>query len=151
MIKMQVEKCMDCKDEVGPLLDAHYQELTLHKDVVKLNVDWELYDNLEKAGLVFCITAREDGKLIGYALFFVKQHIHYKDLKVASNDVLFLDKAHRKGMTGVKLIKKSEQELNKIGVQKIVWHAKQSNYLGELLMVMGYGVEDILFGKILGD
>jgi len=151
MITMQVEKMLDCKDELDPIFEDHYDELTLHKEFVRLSCHWDDYKKVEDSGMLFFLTARDDGKLIGYSIFFVRQHIHYKELKAASNDLLFLDKEYRKGMTGVKLIKKSEQELKKIGVQKITWHAKQSNYLGELLMVLGYGVEDILFGKILGD
>lgn len=149
MITYQVEKISDIKDEMTPLLDNHYDELTLHKEVVKLSVDWERYLKMDEAGALFNLTVRDSGKLVGYSVFYVQQHMHYTGLKMAKNDVLFLAKEYRKGPIGIKIIKRCEKELAEIGVQKIVWHAKQSNYLGELLVLLGYGVEDVILGKIL--
>lgn len=139
------------KMEAVELLKEHYQELTLNKDVVKLDVDWERYEHSEKVGCLFSLGAWEDGVLVGYSVFAVSRNGHYKGLKSASNDVLFLRKDKRKGITGIKLIKESEKRLRDMGVKKIVWHVKFGTVLGDILNRMGYVNEEYIVGKILGD
>ena len=133
------------------LLREHYEELTLHKDIVKLNVDWQAYFHWENANMLCSLGLYEEGRLIGYSVFILSQHAHYKDLKVASNDVLFLQKDKRKGRAGLKLIKESERVLKNLGVSKVVWHCKYDHVAGELLQRLGYINEEYIMGKILGD
>lgn len=82
-------------------------------------------------------------------LFFMKPHIHYKDLIVATNDVIFLKKEYRLGITGIKLLKYSEQKIRELGAKKITWHVKYSNDFRPILHRMGYSDEDVIVGKIL--
>lgn len=135
--------------EAQTLLEQHYQELTLHKEHIRLSVDWDKYYKLESIGGFVLITARDEGKLVGYSAFFVSSHIHYKETKVAMNDVLFLHKDYRKGSTGIKLIKESEKIMKDLDVSKIVWHVKLSNDFTPILKRMGYISEEVCVGKIL--
>jgi hypothetical protein len=149
-LKLQCEPVLLVKPEMEPLLEDHYKELTLHRDKIKLAPDWELYDKMEKTGNFYLLTARDDetNKLIGYSAWFVKPHIHYKETIVASNDVLFLDKDHRQGMTGVRLIKYSEQEMRRYA-HKITWHVKGEPDFRPILHRLGYIDEDVIVGKML--
>lgn len=135
----------------GFLLEEHYQELTQHKEVVRLDPDWVKYYALEKAGVLMSLGAWEEGELIGYSVFFVHTHLHYKGLKTATNDVLFLRADKRLGMAGVRLIRESEKQLSKDGSVKIIWHVKYNTTLGPLLERFGYTPEEYTMGKILGE
>lgn len=134
MMHYSKELLCDVIGEVGPLLQLHYEELTLNKDVVKLDPDWKRYADLEHAGAFHVFTARDDEKLVGYSAFFLQSHIHYRGLMVAQNDVLYLHPEHRLGMTGVKLIKMSHNGMRAAGADKIIWHCKHSNNLKQLLL-----------------
>lgn len=149
MIKYNIEPVLQCREEMLSLLDEHYEELTLNKEIVKLNPNWPEYDRREKAGKFIYITARDGGVLIGYSAWFIDYHIHYADLKVAMNDVIFLKKKYRQGMTGIKLIKYSEATMKESSVNKIMWHIKESNDFRPILERMGYNTEDIIVGKIV--
>jgi GNAT superfamily N-acetyltransferase len=149
MIKFDVEKVLETKKELEVLLDKHYEELTLNKDVVKLKPIWSLYKELEDKNQFVLFTARDNNELIGYSAFFLKSHIHYEDLIVASNDVLFLKSEYRLGTTGIKLLKYSEQKVKELGANKITWHVKASNDFRPILHRMGYFDEDVIVGKIL--
>lgn len=149
MITYKVEPVLLCKNEMLELLNQHYEELTLNKHVIKLNPDWAEYDRREKAGKFVLITMRDKTTLIGYSAWFINAHIHYMDLIVASNDVLYLKKEYRTGMTGVKLLKKSEEIIKALGANKLTWHIKESNDFSPILKRMGYGVEDIIVGKLI--
>lgn len=149
MIKFNTEKVLDIKEELKSLLDKHYEELTLDKDVVKLDPIWSLYGELEEKNQFFLFTVRDEDVLVGYSAFFMKPHIHYKDLIVATNDVIFLKKEYRLGITGIKLLKYSEQKVKELGAKKITWHVKYSNDFRPILHRMGYSDEDVIVGKIL--
>lgn len=144
----QKECLCDVIAEVEPLLKLHYSELTLNREVVKLAPDWNKYVELEHAGAFHVFTARDGSKLIGYSAFFLSHHLHYKDLVVASNDVLYLDPGARNGMTGIRLIKNSEAGMKAIGAAKITWHAKYCNDLQQILMRLGYTNEEAIMGKL---
>ncbi len=132
------------------LLEEHYQELTLFKDVVKLDVLWTRYKELEERGNLMAIGLWEDGVLIGYSAFIIIPHIHYKNVIVGQNDVLFLTKSKRKGRAGLRLIQESEKFLEKRGVTKVIWHCKYGTSLGPILDNMGYVDEEFVVSKILG-
>ena len=149
MITYQVEKFSEVKPEMEDLIKMHYDEVALHKEYIPLDPDWDRYSLMEKNGALFIATARNDGDLKGYSWFFISNHIHYKSTKVAANDVLFLHPDYRKGTTGVKLIKFSEEELKKLDVNKIVWHIKFHKDFRNILYRMGYADEDAIVGKII--
>lgn len=134
------------------LLAEHYEELTLNKEVVKLDVDWLRYEKLEAGGLLKAWGAWEEGELVGYSCFFLCGHLHYSGLTVAMNDVLFLRKDRRLGMTGIRLIKESEKQLALLaaGPMKIIWHVKHNTSLGPLLERFGYADEEYSMAKIVG-
>lgn len=136
-------------EEIKPLLELHYEELTLHKEHIKLNPDFARYKTLADAGIVKIITARDQGHLVGYSIWIVNTNLHYQDAKMANNDVLFLHPDYRKGRTGIKLIKESERILKDQGVIKILWHIKHAKDFRNILYRLGYADEDIIVGKIL--
>lgn len=149
MITLQTELLKDIKVESEILLTSHYNELTLNKHAIKLNPDWDRYFELESKNKFHCFTARNDSVLVGYSAFFVDSHIHYRDLLVAANDVLFLREDLRLGTTGIRLIKFSEQQLKLLNVNKITWHVKFAKDFRVILHRMGYSDEDTIVGKIL--
>lgn len=149
MVSIQQELLYEIIQEVDDLLNLHYEELTMNKDKVKLKPIWPTYAALEAADAFVVFTAREEGKLIGYSAFFVNRHLHYEDLVLAANDVLFLHPDHRLGMTGIRLIKFSEKQLSARGAHKITWHAKHNTSLIPILTRLGYRNEEVVMGKIL--
>lgn len=148
-LQLKIESLFDIRQEMDVLTELHYEELTLNKDVVKLKPIWSEYRKMEENGQFYLMTARLSGELVGYSAFFLKPHIHYEDVMVASNDVLFLKKEHRTGTLGIKLIKYSEQKMKELGANKITWHIKHANDIRKLLHRMNYIDEDIIVGKIL--
>lgn len=151
MIKYAKECLCDVINEVEPLLHLHYEELTLNKDLVKLDPDWDRYAAMEHAGGFHVFTARDDGRLIGYSAFFLISHIHYRGLIVAQNDVLYLHPDMRNGMPGIRLIKHSHEGMKALGAHKIIWHCKHSNNLKQILLRLypGYRDEESMVGGML--
>lgn len=132
-----------------PLLDLHYDELTLNKDVVKLDPMWSEYAALEMMGRFVVFTAREDGKLVGYSAFFINKHIHYASLIAAQNDVLFIHPEFRRGTTALKFIDYCESMLQVLGARKVTYHIKFSLDWRPVLHRRGYSDEEVMCAKLL--
>jgi GNAT superfamily N-acetyltransferase len=148
-VKFQRETLFDVIEEVQPLLAKHYDELCLRKDAMELKPRWDVYAALEQAGAFVILTARDDAGLAAYSAFFVNAHLHYANLMVAQNDVMYVVEEHRKGSVPMRLIRYCEAELRVIGAHKIVYHAKYSNNLAPLLGRLGYGNEEAMCAKLM--
>ena len=135
--------------EAQTLFDEHYEEIARNKHVMVLKPDEETYRKSEEMGTIFILSARQGDKLIGYSVNFVTNHLHYADLKLAQNDLLFISKEHRGGRVGLKLIKETEKHATLLGCKLMLWHAKESTTLAHMLPRLKYGVQDIIFSKEL--
>ena len=135
-------------EELKGILPEHYDELCVTKDF-PLVPDYEAYGRLYVAGMLRCITVREDGALIGYAIFTVQPHLHYKTCKTAFEDIYFLKKEYRKGRIGIRLFQFAEKELRNEGVNRIVMHTKIHLDNSSLFEYLGYKLTDKLYTKIL--
>lgn len=135
-------------EELKGILPEHYDELCVTKDF-PLVPDYEAYGRLYMAGMLRCITVREDGNLIGYAIFTVNPHLHYKTCKTAFEDIYFLKKEYRKGRLGIRLFQFAEDVLKQEGVNRVVMHTKIHLDNSRLFEYLGYKWTDKIYTKIL--
>ena len=137
-------------EELKEIIPAHYDELCVTKDF-PLAPDYEAYGRLYVADMLRCITARDEGSnaLIGYALFIVNPHLHYKTCRTAFEDIYFLKKEYRLGRTGIRLFQFAEKALREDGVHRIIMHTKIHLDNSRLFEYLGYKHTDKLYTKIL--
>ena len=135
-------------EEMWHLLEAHREELTTHKHIMQLKPDVSRYKLLEDAGKLISLGVYEDdGTPIGYSINFLHANLHYSGLMMIQNDILFLDKKHRRGSIGVQILKKTEEIAKERGAMFALYHAKPNTPFQALLQKMGYDVQDIIFSK----
>ena len=132
-----------------PLFEEHYEEIARNKQIMKLKPDEETYRKMESAQQIFILSARQDDVLIGYSVNFVTNHLHYADLRIAQNDLLFISKEHRGGRIGLKLIRETDNHATSLGCKLMLWHCKENTTLSGLLPRIKYGVQDIIYSKEL--
>lgn len=134
-------------EEVKPLLYKHWEEISHYKDI-PLDPDYTAYLFLQKTGAIKSYSVREnDGKLIGYAVYFLRHHVHYKKTLYAIQDIVFID-PERRG-SGLFLIKFCDEELKKIGVNIVMHHIKIKHDWSKALERLGYERQDIILTKRL--
>jgi len=139
----------DWKAKAEPLFQEHYEEIARNKEVMKLNVNWPLYEALAETDSLFVYLAMQDNVCIGYSLNIVTNHLHYADLNYVQNDVLFVKKELRGSRIGLRLMKVTEDHARSLGCKLMSWHAKEDTTLAKLLPRLKYGVQDIVFSKEL--
>jgi hypothetical protein len=137
MITFQQEAPSPFADEAVELFKKHYEEVAERQDVIELNPNIEKYNQLYKTKTLEIHTARDDGKLIGYSLWVVVNHLHYKKSITASSDVLYISPEYRQGMLGYKFIKWTTEEIKKRNPQRILFHMKPFLDYGKIVERLG--------------
>lgn len=135
--------------EASLLMSMHREELCLHDDFV-LDPDWETYFAASAQGKLVIYTARQpDGKLIGYAAYAIHQNMHYRDIKQAVQDVLFMHPGNRGKLAGYMLIQYADKQLSRLGVDLVTHHVKVKFDFGPMLERLGYVQSEKIFEKRL--
>ena len=144
--------------DIQDLLRQHWHEIATYHDI-PLSVNEAAYRKASDAGTLCIVTLRQhgaliadDGRMIGYAVFFVVQHPHYDTTTMALQDVVYLDPEFRRGLLAMKLIAFSEVALKARGCVLVHQHAKVAHpALGLLLQRRGYRHVENLYVKRLDD
>lgn len=136
---------------VTELLREHWEEIALNKSLMVLKPNVELYAALEARNLLVSFGAFDGDEMVGYSVTILQpSHLHYADLCMATNDVLFVRQAHRgASRAGLQLIRATEQACKEQGAQLMLWHAKPDTALLALMPRLGYGVQDVIFSREL--
>lgn len=134
--------------EMEALFPVHYEELCVTKDF-PLAPDYEAYRRLAENNMLRVVTVRADDELIGYAVFIVQPHLHYRTCLTAFEDIYYLKKEYRVGRIGIRLFKYAEDVLKRIGVNRIIMHTKVHQDNSKLFEYLGYKNTDKLFTKLI--
>jgi hypothetical protein len=103
-------------EEAIPLLKEHWEELARNKEDIPLDPDFTVYDTLERAGMLATFVVRKEGKMIGYAVYLVRRHPHYRQHVWAVSDLFWINPSHRDGRVGLALFSAVEKGLKARGV-----------------------------------
>jgi GNAT superfamily N-acetyltransferase len=144
----QREALADVLDEMKPLLDAHFHEITHYPDI-PLKVDYDFFLAADAKGALRVYTARFHGELIGYCVFFVSPNPKYLTSLQAHQSVLYLSAQHRRGRVGLRLIDWCDTQLRAEGVQVVYHHMKARHGFGRLFAHLGYELIDEIWGRRL--
>lgn len=148
MLTFQTETLRQAKADGEPLLRRHWQEIAHYLDISYAPA-WDKYEMLEANGVLRIFTARLDRQLVGYCVFVLAYNIHYGSSLEANEDVLFLVPEQRKGGTGIRLIKFTDELLKAEGVQVVRRHVKLAHNFGAIYERFGYEPVDQIYMRRL--
>ena len=136
MIQYAVERYKDVIEEIKPLLILHWQELAAFPDI-PLDPNYNFYEVANNRDLIRIYTARDDGKLVGYAIYIISlSNPHYMSMKTANSDIVFVHPDYRNGGVGYGLYEFIESQLPGfvISTNDKISHPE----LGRLMKARGY-------------
>jgi hypothetical protein len=138
--------------EIKRLLELHWEEIALLKNKIPLDPDYDKYQELEKLGMMHFLTARNEvNELVGYNIFTIFNHIHYKSTPMAQIDIMFMEQSYRKGRNGIRFLKFFESESKKLGVKKLIGGTKEHFDIGKLFEYLDWTPTDRMYSKWIGD
>ena len=147
MLQVQQEPFLVVEDNKD-LIEQHWYEVVPATEHRVLDIAWETFRTLEKAGRLFTCVARDYGEVVGYTVFILQPHLHSQTDLGAHNDALFLHPRYRKGTAGLRLIKESERllELAYPGCT-VLWHVKQEPDFSALLLRLGHHKQETVYAR----
>lgn len=148
MITYQEEEAEDFKADVEPLLSRYYDE-TIVDIGLQFDADFAVYIDANQRGRMICVSAREDGKVIGISCFFLTPYLYSRGYMMAIQDLLYIVPEHRKGWVGIRLIKESEKVLKSRGVGIIDLACRPHMDNTVLYERLGYKYAEKRFSKLV--
>jgi hypothetical protein len=139
----------DLFNEAMPLLEAHWEEIAVNKEYIKLKPNYELYFLMQENKNLNCLVARNEGRLVGYLVTLLHVHPHYTDHTFAQNDLFYISPKHRKGMLAIKLIKEQEKQMIRLGVSSITYSVNPKKDFSKLLERSGHTLFETVYRKDL--
>jgi len=150
MITAHVESFTKCAPELERIFPLHYDELALDQDKVPLIPRWDQYAVLEQMGVVFFMTIRQAGELIGYYVGFIQPHMHYATCLTCITDLFYVRPDTRKAGAGSVLFNAVEVELKRRGVSRWVVGYKDHLPAGKFLEQHGLMPIERVHSKWIG-
>lgn len=148
MLNINVSKILNIKDspEFSRLLHDYVEESSMVS--YKPNVQWDIYQSLEDAGVLHCITSSKEDVLTGFVLFITSIMPHY-GVKMASVESYFVDKEHRESGAGLALLRMAEEVAKSNGAVGFLSSAPVNSRLCRILPRVGYRETNRVFYKDL--
>jgi len=148
-----VIQCERLQSNVAGLSALHYEhwmETEGHHAEAGFNPDYQRGVDLEAQGRYLLIVAREraTGRLVANYGLYLARSMHSQQL-IATEDTLFVARAHRSGPLGIRLIRYAEAALRLLGCTELNVSVKLVNKVGPMIERMGYEPTSTLYTKIL--
>ncbi len=132
-----VESLRDCWNEVVSIASEHWMETEEYRHGQVFNPDHARYVAFEDVGFLKLFTARDKGRLAGYAIMYLSPSMHTQQM-IANEDTWFLKKEYRGGRNAYRFYQYVEGVLRDAGVVEIMMTAKLTNQAGRLMEKLGY-------------
>lgn len=150
MVKLTVEPISTpLLNEAIPLTQDHWEEVALYKDEIKLTPDYGSYFKAQKKNQLLVITARDEGKLVGYCVFFLTEGLHYQGTFTGVNDIIYISKAYRGGTVAYRMLKLAEKELIAMGAAVMRMDMKAHAPFERLCEALDMQPHEISYSKYL--
>lgn len=146
VLSFQFERITEIAKELPPLVKNFWREYPI-KDL-PLDINWEKIFELDAIGIIHLLTVRDEDKLVGGVFNTVFAHLFSESSKFANIEVFYLDMAYRQGWTGLKMLKKNEIGMRKLGC-KAIRFGLPTKELEPFALRLGYKVLDTNYIKIL--
>lgn len=150
-LEFKREKLRDILGEMQPLFEGHWKELAHFQQKIRLDPDVSRYIASELDGKLHLLTARADGKLVGYYLSMLDRHPHYKNDLMCVSDMFYIEPEYRLGSVGIEMFDALEREMRRLGVKVMMTVLKPSNDISPMLERLGWFEAGYIYSKYIGD
>jgi GNAT superfamily N-acetyltransferase len=147
-----VEPFVNVWAEAQPWTRPHWEEIAKNKSLLTINPDIDRYRRLAVDDHLLLVTARADGKLVGYFLWIVAAHPHYKHVQVAEEDLHFLLPEYRSSGVhgqghgyGYRLLEAARDAAIARGAQLLVMREKVGHEHRSIMNGLGFSPTDIVY------
>jgi hypothetical protein len=146
-LSFQVEAFSGAFRDAEKLMRRHWEEIAQNKQLLNLNPDVEKYELLDAAGKLLLVTARCQGVLVGYFLWVLVDHPHYRDVRVADDDLHYLAPEFRVGLSGYNFVKRACEFAIERGARLLVMREKIGHEHPALMKRLKFKPTDVVYTR----
>lgn len=142
--------------EIVPLLHQHYLETGSYTKAVPLDLNFAQYMQMDAAGVMQILTARDNGVLVGYLFASVGAHLNFVTTVFSTAYMYYLKPAYRRGWNGVHLFRKWIDVAENSGVrvlqvaETLRVRGKHDKRIGVLLKYLGFTCVERSYSRLIG-
>lgn len=133
--------------ELLPLLRKNWQESPSYEPDLEVDPNFDVYRQLDEAGVLLCITLRDGVRLVGFVVYIVSPSVHHRSMMVGRGDVMYIEPPYR-GQSK-ELLSTAEHLLRAHGVKRLGWAVTNGGSLYKLLRAIGFRDDEIVLEKNL--
>jgi GNAT superfamily N-acetyltransferase len=146
-----LEKFDDVIEDLKPIVYEHWNEVGAGQGKVFLDPDYSFYKKASDSGKVVFYTARENGELVGYAVYFINSNPNARNTLWAVSAFVGVRPDMRKKGIGSGLLNLAERDLKNRGAVVMQTMTKVAHpALSRLLEANGHTQEDVTYTKFIG-
>lgn len=132
-MRVAVESFATCWNELVALAQAHFTSLGRAFRPAR-----ERYEGLEAEGYAFAVTARDGGRLVGFAVMYAFPSMHDQSIN-ARDDFFYVSPAYRGRFVWRRLLRAVEDECARRGCEEVTMTTETGSMAGAILSAVGYG------------
>jgi hypothetical protein len=136
-------------EELLPLLKKNWVRTESYIGGLEVDPDFERYKRLDAMDMVTCVTARIEGLLIGYAIYFTSFSSHHKTVKTGHGDMIYVEDEPGMGHIVFDLLKECERLQRAANVFCTGWFVRKESRFYAILRSRGYVDDEIMMEKKL--
>lgn len=129
------------------LCDEYAAESSID-DMPQIDPHLPMYRQLEAAGVLHAFGAFSGDELVGFLLMLISPVPHYSAV-VANTESFFVRDGHRKGGTGVRLLKMAEEHAKNLGAVGVFVSAPSGGRLSRAMPLLGFHETNRVFFRKL--
>lgn len=129
MIQIQPERVSDCWDEIDTLARQHHAGTTSYRRHEPYNPDKARYIYNNDIGFFHLLTARDEGRLVGYFGLYLTPSMH-SQLLTATEDTFFIHPDYRQGRLALRMLRHVEQFCQARNVHELLFSCEMDNTSG---------------------
>ncbi len=123
--------------DVKDISERNHYEMNIYNDLPP-NADFERFSALEAQGDLAFMTITYENVVVGYSIFFLDHEIIQKDIKSATQSMVYIDKEHRGMGVGYAFIEFCDDILKKQGINSVWRQASAKFDAGPVYEKLGY-------------
>jgi hypothetical protein len=149
-ITIQRERYCDAfAAELLPLLKDNWVRTESYIGELEIDPAFEKYKKLDELDMVTCFTARREGLLVGYVIYFTNLSLHHRTVRTGHGDMIYVREEPGLGRVVFDLLDAAEADLRGRGALYIGWFVRQGGKLHQLLKRRGYAEDELVMEKRL--
>jgi GNAT superfamily N-acetyltransferase len=142
VLELQWESATEVFEEFQELFDAHFFEIYNKKIQVKK----ETFNALDASGVLFLLTARDDGKPIGYYACVISPSVYDADILEAKDVGIYVSEEYRNLGITTEMQDTMDSKLRELGVGSVY---VSYPYETSIPLKQGYEMKEIIYGRSL--